>query len=1102
MAFDIIFLNFTGVPLEVDDLTTQYGGVDFEDFGLYTTDQTPDSTEQVPIDFDMEMKKVTSLLRKTGFEMPEQEAKEMLDDLMTKAKGISNTDDERREKVEMVDSLVRMFMRSNAERARKQQQMVRMPKTNPVEEQNKRVRENLAEQSAKLTNNDNAMAEPEDYEEDFTHVLFSKVNAHSGPRDHFEHLLNPPTTIRPKLFTTMGPNFEPLQGIPENSLSKPSLFKDSDVSLPSIPRSTTQGNPDTQTERFTEILRETASKDQMEDNIMDMIIEDPVTVVEVLSNMFDHETEKEKSEQKQELEKLIDKDPLGVTVAFSDLVMKQKEIMKSKPENVGLPPMPIEKENKEGSGRLTLENLPKIKNIIRMKRPKEVLTKPEVDSITEAPKMSGQVLGEMLTLLDEGELSHEDIIEEMINKGLLPVEVTEFGKIPISVGVESNRAKSKPLRFRPRRPSKPITFPPKKEEKKKIMKLKPIKLASKTRMKIPTLKPFSADFFEDSVETNPNPKPGKPSLPLRIKPVTTTVENSKEIEVTEPIMKLYENGLISRLELVEMMSLLGREGDIPNIPVGLAEKEVRTSVPKSPQYASSYSYGGIKHVFTERPILAPSPEPEQFRFPQIQTKPVTFPKPIPKKRPVSQSYVKISMPGPSKENVEQETSAEHPEPTMPPMPPPILPPASTYPPTIAPTAAPIYHRYPPPTDRPLKSNSYVAISMGTRKPPTIPTNRYPPTPYDFGQELLNTRPKNIPSVHEFSQAMTSEELKDSFQDIFENFDTSDYTFGPTPLEEYFGNYEEVKLDQVDPHFNTESPNLVPELAKLLSPSKGNLDESFISDFIHKPPKHPFHGTHVTSMEATQPPPTVAPHKAPTMAPHRAPTLAPHRAPTFAPHRAPTRAPTVAPNIDDSFIGDFLKELSNHPFNKSPMQPTQAPTQPPLTPSPQTPKSIISHLIDIPPKNLPHQDVIQIPYQSPFPYRFQPFMPHRLPESVYHTEHPLEPLPDDIFSFDEMTHNVFKPQAPKPPFAPPEGLMIRSTPYYPAIPAHLRRSDNGPVVVEEVATLKGGQRMPKQAGLPFPYSSPAFTGHVGIDSNLEKIRRSFLLNEKMSLVKEK
>ena len=48
--------------------------------------------------------------------------------------------------------------------------------------------------------------------------------------------------------------------------------------------------------------------------------------------------------------------------------------------------------------------------------------------------MSSQVLTKMLELIKNGQLSHADVIEEMINNGLLPVDVTEIGKIPITVG--------------------------------------------------------------------------------------------------------------------------------------------------------------------------------------------------------------------------------------------------------------------------------------------------------------------------------------------------------------------------------------------------------------------------------------------------------------------------------------------------------------------------------------------------------------------------------------------------------------------------------------------------------------------------------------------
>jgi len=71
--------------------------------------------------------------------------------------------------------------------------------------------------------------------------------------------------------------------------------------------------------------------------------------------------------------------------------------------------------------------------------------------------MSSQVLSKMLELIKTGQLSHEDVIEEMINNGLLPVDVTEIGKIPISVGTfEQNLRARRPTPNTPRAHSEMI----------------------------------------------------------------------------------------------------------------------------------------------------------------------------------------------------------------------------------------------------------------------------------------------------------------------------------------------------------------------------------------------------------------------------------------------------------------------------------------------------------------------------------------------------------------------------------------------------------------------------------------------------------------------
>lgn len=48
----------------------------------------------------------------------------------------------------------------------------------------------------------------------------------------------------------------------------------------------------------------------------------------------------------------------------------------------------------------------------------------------------------MMSMIHQGELSQEEIIAEMINQGVLPVDVTDLGRLPVSIG---NKEKSAPL---------------------------------------------------------------------------------------------------------------------------------------------------------------------------------------------------------------------------------------------------------------------------------------------------------------------------------------------------------------------------------------------------------------------------------------------------------------------------------------------------------------------------------------------------------------------------------------------------------------------------------------------------------------------------------
>lgn len=48
--------------------------------------------------------------------------------------------------------------------------------------------------------------------------------------------------------------------------------------------------------------------------------------------------------------------------------------------------------------------------------------------------VSDEVLEAMLDMIESGVISSETVIEEMINNGILPVEVLEIGRLPITIG--------------------------------------------------------------------------------------------------------------------------------------------------------------------------------------------------------------------------------------------------------------------------------------------------------------------------------------------------------------------------------------------------------------------------------------------------------------------------------------------------------------------------------------------------------------------------------------------------------------------------------------------------------------------------------------------
>ena len=238
---------------------------------------------------------------------------------------------------------------------------------------------------------------------------------------------------------------------------------------------------------------------------------------------------------------------------------------------------------------------------------------------------------------------------------------------------------------------------------------------------------------------------------------------------------------------------------------------------------------------------------------------------------------------------------------------------------------------------------------------------------------MDVKGKDVPTVQEFSHSKTLDELDASFEEAFKNFDISTHDFGGS--------------DDHDDHIDYDDHPVAPPV---------------ITDH-----KHPH-------QVAVAPPPHFA---------HHEPQPHPH-------HNAELQA---LPEPDLSHFG-------------------------------QDP-GFITHLIDSPPVDLPHhqQDVVVFPdphaevahelresvstavhgggnHGLPFdnvdirhfePREPLPFDAVALDHGVYGLEAGSPQLPEHVFDFEEP-HQTLSPQAPRPPFAPPPGLLLKQRPssYYP------------------------------------------------------------------------
>ena len=176
---------------------------------------------------------------------------------------------------------------------------------------------------------------------------------------------------------------------------------------------------------------------------MNAILDDPEVVVETIAGVLDHNSEVEEIENKLQLVDMIEKDPLSATVVFTDLVLqKQQELdilkgIRDDEESTTPaghkyedPPEAVRGQllrlQKPESGRNKAQQTDSGRNKVRM-RPRPTTPRPAHAATATTPHPEVEIVTAVQNLIRDGELSQEDVIEEMINQGLLPVDVTDLG---------------------------------------------------------------------------------------------------------------------------------------------------------------------------------------------------------------------------------------------------------------------------------------------------------------------------------------------------------------------------------------------------------------------------------------------------------------------------------------------------------------------------------------------------------------------------------------------------------------------------------------------------------------------------------------------------
>ncbi|TRY73673.1 hypothetical protein TCAL_11087 [Tigriopus californicus] len=672
--------------------------------------------------------------------------------------------------------------------------------------------------------------------------LTQKIKQHQGQREDFgAHLSVPSTTtegsfLHQKIKSHEGsrPEFGSVLEAPEHG------------TLPSVPRSSTSTPLSVMSEigNFEQKLRTSDTREEIEDHIMDMIVSKPDVVVETFTSIFQTTDQAQKLEQKAKLTEMVENDPLSVTVAFSDLMSKQNEILK---EDIFTPKVPHKYEDppEEVEGQLLRITMP--------------------ESVTKTPRLPEDILSSMIEIIQAGDLEDRNIVDQMIDEGKL--EMKDLLKTPKEP--QNNLKNKEREHVSPQRMKEMLM----KEGDKRPM----IYRDQKHQMIEVNINDPSHDFEMVNAE---NPRLITP-INAELSQHDEDIEEEqpfngveKDIDVMKSMITLFKHGMIDKSELKEMMSFLGEEDmEIPEVReednMSAQEQETTTTTtttttpppmmnyhqtttpppvmnydherpvarPQTPKKdkpsessGTSYSYINFPKLSRpeEIPDFPPKPEllqnrpqslfkeplvdPHPFAQPQVpKHKPAIRPPPPPPPRPTpepfvrvngqpdrpkSVSYSHIEMPAVHRPRVPL-TGERAPQPTFKPRIP--LPTRPTFPPfqlTRKPVLLDNFER------EPLIPSSH--LRPRPSPVPLFTMNQYPG--HQDRPPVSDGKPRQFEDkariVQGFSDTFTNGELKQSFEDAFSNVDISMHDFGREEEPENYGGsyYEYEEEEESDPEY--------------------------------------------------------------------------------------------------------------------------------------------------------------------------------------------------------------------------------------------------------------------------------------------------------------